>query len=121
MTPSLFAYKQASQTEAAASTLDLDSDGDLPSFGLIGSQPERGPKLFFASTKTGEGVEDVFGYVVRKMVGRWEYEEAMVRFRDSSGEHLNKAIRLAAGRNGVGGGEDGRGWCVLCMSNGFRV
>ncbi|GJE89231.1 ras-domain-containing protein [Phanerochaete sordida] len=39
--------------------------------------PEQGPKLFFTSAKTGEGVVDVFEYVARRVVQRWEYEEAV--------------------------------------------
>ena len=78
-------------------------------------EPERGPKLFFTSAKTGEGVEDVFGYVVKRVIGRWEYDEAMVRFRESSRQHANEAIQLGVG-DGVGGGgaEDGQGWSVCC-------
>jgi Ras-related protein Rab-7A len=100
MTPSLFAREHASQTEAAVLSTS-DGSSVLP--------PERGPKLFFTSAKTGEGVEDVFGYVVKRVVGRWEHEEAMVAFRDAEGEH--EAIRLDAG-----GGEDGdrRGWSACC-------
>ena len=40
------------------------------------SRPPRGPKLFFTSAKTGVGVSDVFGYVARRVVTRWEWEEA---------------------------------------------
>ena len=78
-------------------------------------EPDRGPKLFFTSAKTGEGVEDVFGYVVKRVVGRWEYEEAMVRFRESSRPHANEAIQLGGG-DGVGGGgaEVGQGWSACC-------
>ena len=75
-------------------------------------EPERGPKLFFTSAKTGEGVEDVFGYIVKRVVGRWEYEEAMVRFRESSPQHANEAIHLGGGDGG--GAEDGRGWSACC-------
>lgn len=39
--------------------------------------PERRPKLFFTSAKTGEGVSEVFAYVARRVVIRWEYEEAI--------------------------------------------
>ncbi|KAI0314548.1 hypothetical protein OF83DRAFT_1063664 [Amylostereum chailletii] len=39
--------------------------------------PDRRPKLFFASARTGVGVEDVFAYVARRVVTRWEWEEAM--------------------------------------------
>jgi len=40
------------------------------------SRPLRGPKIFFTSAKTGAGVSDVFGYVARRVVMRWEWEEA---------------------------------------------
>lgn len=77
-------------------------------------EPERGPKLFFTSAKTGEGVEDVFGYVVRRVVGRWEYEEAVGRLRDEREEVSeasgNEAIRL--GERGEDG--DGKGWSACC-------
>ena len=40
------------------------------------SRPLRGPKVFFTSAKTGTGVSEVFGYVARRVVTRWEWEEA---------------------------------------------
>ncbi|KZP06234.1 hypothetical protein FIBSPDRAFT_876726 [Athelia psychrophila] len=33
---------------------------------------ERRPKLFFTSAKTGKGIADVFEYVARRVVVRWE-------------------------------------------------
>ena len=42
------------------------------------SRPPRGPKLFLTSAKTGAGVSDVFDYVARRVVMRWEWEEAHV-------------------------------------------
>jgi Ras-related protein Rab-7A len=45
--------------------------------------PERRPKLFFTSAKTGEGVNDVFEYVARRVVVRWEWE---AREWDEEGE-----------------------------------
>ena len=41
-------------------------------------RPPRGPKLFFTSAKTGAGVSDVFDYITRRVVMRWEWEEAHV-------------------------------------------
>ncbi|KIK69815.1 hypothetical protein GYMLUDRAFT_34222 [Collybiopsis luxurians FD-317 M1] len=38
-------------------------------------KPDSGPRLFFASAKTGEGVPDVFEYVAKRVVQRWEWEE----------------------------------------------
>ncbi|KZP31903.1 ras-domain-containing protein, partial [Athelia psychrophila] len=43
---------------------------------------ERRPKLFFTSAKTGEGVADVFEYVARRVVVKWEWEQ---RQRDDDG------------------------------------
>ncbi|KAF8502813.1 hypothetical protein F5888DRAFT_1667366 [Russula emetica] len=40
------------------------------------SRPLRGPKVFFTSAKTGAGISEVFGYVARRVVMRWEWEEA---------------------------------------------
>jgi hypothetical protein len=39
------------------------------------SRPLRGPKVFFTSAKTGAGLSEVFGYVARHVVMRWEWEE----------------------------------------------
>ena len=60
--------------------------------------PERRPKLFFASAKTGEGVNDVFDYVARRVVVRWEWE---AREWDEEGEWDGQdtvEIGLRAGR-----------------------
>lgn len=35
---------------------------------------ERRPKVFFTSAKTGEGVSDVFEYVVKRVIVRWEWD-----------------------------------------------
>ena len=57
MTPSLFARQHASPETP---------EPDPPSFGS--PPPERGPKLFFTSAKTGEGVEEFLGMLWR---GSW--------------------------------------------------
>lgn len=50
--------------------------------------PERGPKLFFASAKTGEGVKDVFEYIAHRVVSKWDYEDWLearrMHFREST-------------------------------------
>jgi len=75
ITPSLFARENAG-TEIT--TPEDNSSTQLP----------HGPKLFFTSAKTGEGVTDVFEYVARRVVRRWEYEELMdaqrMHFREPS-------------------------------------
>jgi Ras-related protein Rab-7A len=42
------------------------------------TRPACGPKLFFTSAKTGVGVSEVFTYVARRVVMRWEREEEAV-------------------------------------------
>jgi hypothetical protein len=63
----------------------------------------EGPKLFFTSAKTGEGVNDVFEYIARRVVMRWEYEElidediARARaFRNYSAGLIERGIEQAA-------------------------
>lgn len=59
-------------------------------------RPPRGPKLFFTSAKTGAGVSDVFAYVARRVVMRWEWEEAHAGtsnlVENCSTVHLGNAI-----------------------------
>lgn len=75
ITPSLFIRGQA---EAATTTATTPESGSPPSHGYAPpAPPERYPKLFFTSAKTGEGVKDVFEYVARRVVVRQEYEEAI--------------------------------------------
>ena len=76
ITPSLFTrrYNQAAvttQTVPTVSSHTLDTMSHPP---LL---PEKGPKLFFTSAKTGEGVHEVFEYIAQRVVTRWEYEEAI--------------------------------------------
>ncbi|KAF7983566.1 hypothetical protein HWV62_21158 [Athelia sp. TMB] len=64
------------------------------------SQPDRRPKLLFTSAKTGEGVAEVFEYVARRVVLKWEWEQ---RVADEQGwENGEDTIRI-----GLGGRE---GW-----------
>jgi Ras-related protein Rab-7A len=62
---------------------------------MVPSRPPRGPKLFFTSAKTGAGVSDVFDYVARRVVMRWEWEEDRVGsptlVRNPSAVHLGDA------------------------------
>ena len=60
------------------------------------SRPLRGPKLLFTSAKTGAGVPEVFGYVARHVVMRWEWEEAHASWPlvgNGSSVHLADAMR----------------------------
>lgn len=83
ITPSLFTRGQAVTTPATACTTPSPVQPLPP-------PPERRPKLFFTSAKTGEGVSDVFEYVARRVVMRWEYDEAVeartLHMQEASGD-----------------------------------
>lgn len=73
ITPSLFIRGQAATTTATT-----PESGSPPNNSYAPPPPlERYPKLFFTSAKTGEGVQDVFEYIARRVVVRQEYEEAL--------------------------------------------
>jgi Ras-related protein Rab-7A len=62
MTPSLFARSRA---------------GDMPTSPLgRPPRPDRYPRLFFTSAKTGEGLDKVFTYIAGRVVKQWEYKAA---------------------------------------------
>lgn len=60
-------------------------------------EPEVGPRVFFTSAKSGERVSDVFTYVARRVVARWEWDETHVRdsliFSESDSD---ETVRLSA-------------------------
>ena len=92
ITPSLF------HRENAYSMSTTPASGQSPSASFsLPPQPERRPKLFFTSAKTGQGVTDVFEYVAKRVVMQWEYEEAL----DARTLHMQEAdetIRLTHSR-----------------------
>jgi len=67
---------------------------------------EYGPKLFFTSAKTGEGVREVFDYVAKRVIVRWEWE---VREWDEEGEWVgDDTIRVGLRRDGRTAGDQDR-------------
>lgn len=48
--------------------------------------PDIGPALFLTSAKSGHLVSDVFDYVARRVVTRWEYEDKMGGSKSSDEE-----------------------------------
>jgi len=76
ITQSLFARSSAANPAGAAHPPASPTPPPL--------QPlDRRPKLFFASAKTGEGVGEVFEYVAKRVVVKWEWE---AREWDEEGE-----------------------------------
>ncbi|KAG8713647.1 hypothetical protein FRC11_011548, partial [Ceratobasidium sp. 423] len=71
---------------------------------------ETGPKLFWSSARTGEGVAPVFEYVTRRVVQRWEWEESRLGFDEGFEEDDGPtALRLREDW-----GKDKRGWRAAC-------
>lgn len=109
MTPSLFAREQQGQT--AATTPEGDIDARVGAHAI--AVPDRGPKLFFTSAKTGDGVEDVFEYIAKRVVGRWEYEER-VEARRMHMREASAADTIQLGNGHSGGGKMGRAVGKCC-------
>lgn len=105
ITPSLFARE---------TTLDANTPTpqDAPYF-VLPPPPARGPKLFFTSAKTGEGVADVFEYIAARVVRRWEYEERVEARR----MHIREASAADTIRLGLDGRkQEMRTWARCCGS-----
>ena len=65
-------------------------------------KPERKPRLFLTSAKTGEGVSDVFEYIAKRVVSKWEYQENVEARTMHMQESTSATIRL-----GVANSQDG--------------
>ncbi|KAF8627924.1 hypothetical protein AX15_004172 [Amanita polypyramis BW_CC] len=98
LTPSLFARENLAgngtgitSDRTTIAVPDDNSDVDqsaLTSPTAIAAPLYRGPKLFFTSAKTGEGVSEVFEYIAHRVVHMREYEEQVearrLHIRESS-------------------------------------
>ncbi|KJA18034.1 hypothetical protein HYPSUDRAFT_70184 [Hypholoma sublateritium FD-334 SS-4] len=113
ITPSLVARERAA---AAAGTptsefqpsVDLASPTDpLGATDMPPLPPERGPRLFFASAKTGEGVTDVFEYIARRVVQKWAYDEWLDARTTHDRETSGAASTVRLESSGRGGGKLG--------------
>ncbi|KAI5119030.1 hypothetical protein M0805_001853 [Coniferiporia weirii] len=73
-------------------------------------RPERGPRLFFTSAKTGAGVAPVFEYIAQRVTMHCEYVEA--REALTGGPHHDDTLRLADARSTAGSSSisGGFGW-----------
>ncbi|THU98982.1 ras-domain-containing protein [Dendrothele bispora CBS 962.96] len=73
--------------------------------------PDCGPRLFMTSAKTGEGVKDVFEYIAKRVVTRWEWEERQeaARFEFGEGGGDGTWSSRYRGRGGSWGRKTGQG------------
>ena len=58
------------------------------------TKPERKPKLFLTSAKTGDGVVGVFEYIAKRVVTRWEYQEDLEARTMHMQESTSGTIRI---------------------------
>ena len=109
ITPSLFAREREQNRSipsensnglpSSHSSPDLSSN-QFQSKYRIPLPPERGPHLFFTSAKTGEGVNEVFEYIARRVVRKWDYDDWLdarrMHFRDTT---LSEGALMGSGRS----------------------
>ncbi|KAI0697474.1 P-loop containing nucleoside triphosphate hydrolase protein [Cytidiella melzeri] len=89
ITPSLFVRTHDPAAETACTTPEPPNSLSAPPV------LDQGTKLFFTSAKTGEGVTDVFEYVAKRVVSRWEYEEIIeARTMHMAEASIDDRIRL---------------------------
>ncbi|KAI6044637.1 P-loop containing nucleoside triphosphate hydrolase protein [Pisolithus marmoratus] len=74
VTPSLFTRAHEEAATPPTPPLLILTPEHTPTFP---PRPDSRPRVFFTSAKTGRGVSDVFEYIARRVVMKWEYEEAM--------------------------------------------
>ena len=109
ITPSLFMRGQVSASSSAAPTPptpDTDENQSDYPFSVLHSRrqnapclppkPERRPRLFLASAKTGVGVEPIFEYIARRVAMRWTYAEALEARIVHTNAAMNNTVRLTA-------------------------
>lgn len=109
ITQSLFARS----TTPGPATISSPPTAPQPQLPIL-EPPERRPKLFFTSAKTGEGVSEVFQYVAKRVVGKWEWDmRAREQEWDQSGwegEGWEGGDIIRVGlRDGLGKKNDGLG------------
>lgn len=106
ITPSLFARERNQNRDENSN--GLASSHSSPDLSLNQSKyqtplpPDRGPRLFFTSAKTGEGVNEVFEYIAGRVVKKWEYDDWLdsrrMHFRDPTlsdgGRSESLSVRL---------------------------
>jgi len=87
--------QQQDQTDSAHTLDHLNSPSQPP-------KPERRPKLFLTSAKTGEGVVGVFEYIAKRVVTKWEYQENLEARTMHMQESTSDTVRL-----GIAGPQNG--------------
>ena len=118
ITPSMYAREHDSSSNVNIDNLLPTITTSPPPSSTLPPPMERGPKLFFTSAKTGEGVADVFEYIAYRVSRRWEYEEQMEARRAYLRESgAVESIRLSLD-NVVAAGTDRKGrWGHACCSS----
>ncbi|KAJ3740220.1 ras-domain-containing protein [Lentinula detonsa] len=88
--------------DSTRSGLGIDPDSPIPSSQSelkIPQTPDTGYRLFFASAKTGEGVNDVFEYIAKRVVGQWDWESKQAQRRREAGEEEDEHDADDGGRD----------------------
>ena len=95
----------ATPGEAAAPDGSPESLRQVPREEAQAYATEAGLLFFETSAKTGENVPDIFEYVARRVVRRWEREERRMGFGEHDNPsvvHLNQGEERGRGRRGMG-------------------
>lgn len=112
ITPSIFARDQDAHS-TAGTTPETNASPQPNGAPALPPPPDHGAKLFFTSAMTGEGVSDVFEYIARRVITRWEYQERV----EARKMHIREASAADTIRLGLGArykDSGGGGWHNKC-------
>ena len=126
ITPNNFALQRARTNSNPLPSISQQQDQADPTYTLDHLNPpaqlltpERKPKLFLTSAKTGDGVVGVFEYIAKRVVARWEYQENLEARTMHMQESTSDTVRLGISnsRNGRTGSHLKPTRIVSCCSS----
>lgn len=101
ITPSNFALQRARANSNPLPSISQQQDqadqtrtSDHPDYPPQPVKPDRKPRLFLTSAKTGDGVVSVFEYIAKRVVTRWEYQEDLEARTMHIQESTSDTVRL---------------------------
>lgn len=101
ITPSNFALQRARTNSNPLPSISQQQDQISPTytFDHLDSppqpvKPDRKPRLFLTSAKTGDGVTGVFEYIAKRVVTRWEHQEDLEARTMHMRESTSDTVRL---------------------------
>jgi Ras-related protein Rab-7A len=101
ITPSLFARTKGVSANGIVGHRQTSgsSTATIPAPTPTAAPRDHGPRLFFTSARTGQGVQGVFEYIAKRVAMRWEEEERVMQVMEGSAA---ESVRLVEDARAMG-------------------